>query len=292
MVARVRVSSNAGPSDAGESPAPASASTSFAAPASASTSFISLAEVDVATDVEMDQALTTPPPSSRRRITPRLSRRSGTRTSRGSSSSAAETPLSPPSLASHASRVRRALTSPRVRRSGRDSPYSDVEHDDSGSDDEREERFSEDHKESPLSRTQMRDRRLIKDKVRSMKEAFARGVRGVGTRRYPRGDLLDVTRCFGQIDFSDLRTQSLYAEIEDDDDDDSEDGDEENEDGDDDEDDDDAEEDSKVFGHTRFAVAPSGVTVADVLVALEHHWKLQRPGGFFSICGGMRTEVQ
>eukprot|EP00966_Prymnesium_polylepis_P096388 2233744-Prymnesium_polylepis.1 len=181
------VTSDGGPSQPQEPAADASS------PPASVTSFVSLAEVNVSSDI--DPALTTPPPSSRRRMTPRLSRRSSTRTSKGSTSSAAgtpgaaETPLSPPSLASRASRVRRALTSSR-RPSGRDSPFADV-HDDSGTDDEREGHTSDDHKESPLSRTQMRDRRMVKEKVRSMKAAFVRGVRGVSTKRHPRGDLLD-----------------------------------------------------------------------------------------------------
>lgn len=126
------------------------------------------------------------------------------------------------------------------------------------------------------------------------------------------GDLGSVTTCFGQIDFSELRTLALFDAAGGEDDEESDASENEDNANDDDEDAEDAEDDEADDGdeghhaqgvlgkHSQFVLTPCWTQQnmhtslgdgPDLLWVLEQHWEIQRPGCIFSIAGGQRTDV-
>jgi hypothetical protein len=138
---------------------------------------------------------------------------------------------------------------------------------------------------APPSSTDLEARRSSQERTRLIHDQCKRELRGV------QEELSDLPRCFGQLDFTELRTQIFEGN---DDNDDSQSGSEDDDDEEEEEDDDDEgheEEESKIFGHTKFAVVPPRIEPADALWTLQHTWKLHRPGAIFSICGDMRQQI-
>ena len=131
--------------------------------------------------------------------------------------------------------------------------------------------------------------------ARQVGHKFRAGVIGVCDAEGVPGDLatLQAHHTFGDIDFSELRTQTLAGGGGDDSDE-EEDESEDDEDGsEDDEEDEEAPEQGKLLRFSRFVVVPGEEVerhVDDVLWAVEKHWKLQRPGALISISGGFKSD--
>ena len=121
---------------------------------------------------------------------------------------------------------------------------------------------------------------------------WMQSLTGVVDEGETEGDLLrlrpsaTLKSSFGRIDFSELRTQTLFGGVDDDDDDDDDDdsanGSENEESMEDDEEESKQGDEGKVMRFSKFAVVPADAAenhTDEVLWMLENHWGLVKPGG-------------